>query len=58
MKAKPKPRLSLADAVYEAIADLEDASDAQLIRHVSKLCGKRITGKQFKRAVASLGNRP
>jgi hypothetical protein len=57
MKAKSKPRLSVADAVYEAIHDLEDATDKQLIAHVSKLCGKKVTPAQFKRAIKALPNR-
>jgi hypothetical protein len=59
MKTKArKPRLSIVDAVYSAIADFEDASDKLLIRHVSKLCGKTVTASQFQRALKSIATRP
>jgi hypothetical protein len=58
MKTKRETRLSIVDAAYEAVADLEDASDRELIRHVSKLCGKKVTVAQFNSALKSIGNRP
>jgi hypothetical protein len=57
MKTKRAAKVTIADAVYEAIHDLEDASDKQLIRHVSKLCGKKVTVAQFNRAIKALPNR-
>ena len=51
MKAKPTKRETVNDAVYAAIADLEDATDAELIAYASKSCGKKITPAHFKRAI-------
>jgi hypothetical protein len=36
-------RETICDAVYASIVDLEDGTDAQLIVHASKRCGKKIT---------------
>jgi len=41
--------LELTNYVRAAIADYEDATDAQLIAIVSKRCGKKITRAQLKR---------
>jgi hypothetical protein len=48
---------SITDAVYAAIADLEDGTDAQLIAYASKRCGKKITPAQFKRALKECSKR-
>jgi hypothetical protein len=57
MKTKRKAKVSIVDAVYETLHDVEDSSDKQLIRHVSKRCGTRISTKQFKRALVSVRHR-
>jgi hypothetical protein len=51
MKKTTIERETVTEAVYAAVADLEDASDAELIAYASKRCGKKITPAQFKRAV-------
>ena len=43
--------MGILDNVREAIADLEDASDKELIAYASKRWGGRITKAQFERAV-------
>jgi hypothetical protein len=58
IKEKPTERQTITEAVYAAIADLEDCTDAQLIAYASKRCGKKITPAQFKRAVQACGKMP
>jgi hypothetical protein len=50
-------RDTITDAVYAAIFEKEDASDAKLIAYASKRHGKRITKTQFKRAVRACSRR-
>jgi hypothetical protein len=47
MKKPTIERETVTEAVYAAIADLEDGTDAQLIAYASKRCGKKITPAQF-----------
>jgi hypothetical protein len=53
MKKPTIERETVTDAVYAAIADLEDSTDAELIAYAAKRCGKKITPVQFKRAIAA-----
>jgi hypothetical protein len=57
MKAKPDPLLTIEDAVYEAVAHVEDGTDADVMRFASKVFGKRITKEQFDRAIKALPRR-
>jgi hypothetical protein len=50
-------RDTITDAVYAAIFEREDATDAQLIAYASKRHGKRITKVQFNRAVRACSRR-
>jgi hypothetical protein len=58
MKTKQTKRESVTDAIYAAIADREDATDAQLMAYASKRCGKKITPAQFKRTVKACARLP
>ena len=40
-KTKKATSETISEAVYAAVADLEDASDAQLIAYASERCGKK-----------------
>jgi hypothetical protein len=58
MKAKTtKPRLTIADAVYSAIDDVDGGSEKQVMKRASKLCGWPISEAQFKRALKSFDTR-
>ena len=58
MKAKSaKPRLTIADAVYSALDQLDGASEKLVMRRAAKLCGKSVPPAQFKRALRSIYSR-
>ncbi len=58
MKSKTtKPRLTIADAVYTAIHQLDGAEENEIIDRASKLCGKMVTPDAFNRALRSFDSR-
>jgi hypothetical protein len=58
MKSKTTaPRLTVADAVYSAIHQLDGASEKQVMKRASRLCGKPVSEGQFKRALKSFDRR-
>ena len=44
-----KPTLTISDAVYSAINQLDGGSEQEVIKRASKLCGQTVTASQFKR---------
>jgi hypothetical protein len=52
-----RPRLSIADAVYTAINQLDGGTEQEVMKLASKMCGKPIARAQFTRALASFDTR-